>query len=60
MKNNNLNLQLQNAEQTIMNFQNNINNNNIINDNEEFNNALNQKDMQILNLQNQLKVFQSN
>ena len=60
MKNNNLNLQLQNAEQTIMNFQNNINNNNIINDNAEFNNALNQKDMQILNLQNQLKVFQSN
>ena len=60
MKNNNLNLQLQNAEQTIMNFQNNINNNNIINDNEEFNNALNQKDIQILNLQNQLKVFQSN
>ena len=53
---NNLTMKLKNAEQTIMNNQNE----NMINDNSDFNNALNQKDMQILNLQKQLKVFQNN
>ena len=60
MKNNNFIIKLQNAEQTIMNLESNMNNNNMINNNTDFNNALNQKDFQIINLQKQLKVFQKN
>ena len=60
MKNNNFIIKLQNAEQNIMNLESNMNNNNMINNNTDFNNALNQKDFQILNLQKQLKVFQKN
>ena len=60
MKNNNFIIKLQNAEQNIMNLESNMNNNNMINNNTDFNNALNQKDFQIINLQKQLKVFQKN
>ena len=60
IKNNNLIIKLQNSEQTIMNLENNMKNNNLINSNTDFNNALNQKDFQILNLQKQLKVYQKN
>jgi hypothetical protein len=44
----------------MMNFENKINSNNMINNNTDFNNALNQKDLQILNLEKQLRVFKKN
>ena len=60
MKNKNLIIKLKNNDNAMMNFENKINSNNMINDNTDFNNALNQKDLQILNLQKQLRVFKKN
>ena len=59
MKNKNLSAKLKNNDNAMMNFENKINNN-MINNNQDFNNALNQKDQQILNLQKQLRVFKKN
>ena len=59
MKNKNLFSKLKNNDNAMMNFENKINNN-MINNNQDFNNALNQKDQQILNLQKQLRVFKKN
>ena len=60
MKNNNLRMQLKNAEQLKINFPNTINQNNLINNNLGINNLLKQKDIQIKNLQRQLQIFQTN
>ena len=60
MKNKNLIIKLKNNDKEMMNFENKINSNNMINNNTDFNNALNQKDLQILNLQKQLRVFKKN
>ena len=60
MKNKNLIIKLKNNDNEMMNFENKINSNNMINNNTDFNNALNQKDLQILNLQKQLRVFKKN
>ena len=70
INNNNLNLKLMQAEQLIkekdnliLNYQsnsNNINNNNLINNSLNMNNILKQKEAQILNLQQQLYVYQKN
>ena len=51
MKNNNLSLKLKNFEQTKLGFQNN---------NQDIYNELNKKDLQIVNLQKQLKIYQVN
>ena len=59
MKNKNLLAKLKNNDNAMMNFENKINNN-MINNNQDFNTALNQKDQQILNLQKQLRVFKKN
>jgi len=59
MKNKNLFAKLKNNDNAMMNFENKINNN-MINNNQDFNNALNQKEQQILNLQKQLRVFKKN
>ena len=59
LKNKNLFAKLKNNDNVMMNFENKINNN-MINNNQDFNNALNQKDQQILNLQKQLRVFKKN
>ena len=60
IKNNNLRMQLKNAEQLKMNFPNNMNQNNLINNNLGFNNIIKQKDLQIKNLTRQLHIFQTN
>lgn len=60
IKNNNLRMQLKNAEQLKMNFPNNMNENNLINNNLGFNNIIKQKDLQIKNLTRQLHIFQTN
>ena len=59
MKNKNLLAKLKNNDNAMMNFENKINNN-MINNNQDFNNALSQKDQQILNLEKQLRVFKKN
>ena len=60
IKNNNLRMQLKNVEQLKMNFPNNMNQNNLINNNLGFNNIIKQKDLQIKNLTRQLHIFQTN
>ena len=70
INNNNLNIKLMQAEQLIkekdnliLNYQSNsntLNNNNLINNNLNLSNILKQKEAQILNLQQQLYVYQKN
>jgi chromosome segregation ATPase len=60
MKNNSMNMKLKNFEQNKFGFQNNFNQNNNLMHNPEVYNEINKKDLQIVNLQKQLKVFQMN
>ena len=60
MKNNSMNMKIKNFEQNKFGFQNNFNQNNNLMHNPEVYNEINKKDLQIVNLQKQLKVFQMN
>ena len=60
MKNNSTNMKIKNFEQNKFGFQNNFNQNNNLMHNPEVYNEINKKDLQIVNLQKQLKVFQMN
>ena len=60
MKNNSMNMKIKNIEQNKFGFQNNFNQNNNLMHNPEVYNEINKKDLQIVNLQKQLKVFQMN
>ena len=60
MKNNSMNMKIKNFEQNKFGFQNNFNQNNNLTHNPEVYNEINKKDLQIVNLQKQLKVFQMN
>jgi len=60
MKNNSMNMKIKNFEQNKFGFQNNFNQNNNLMHNPEVYNEINKKDLQIINLQKQLKVFQMN
>ena len=60
MKNNSMNMKIKNFEQNKFGFQNNFNQNNNLMHNPEVYNEINKKDLQIVNLQKKLKVFQMN
>ena len=60
MKNNSMNMKIKNFEQNKFGFQSNFNQNNNLMHNPEVYNEINKKDLQIVNLQKQLKVFQMN